>query len=471
MSDRRSLLKTIPAIDKILNRPAMQASASSAPHILMVEAAQRAVESLRRQLLDESQSVPDCSLDAVATSAAGHLEQMMTPSLKKVINVTGTLLHTNLGRAPLCQSALEAIDAVSRGYSNLEFDLDKGERGKRFRHVEDLICRLTGAEAATVVNNNAGAVLLALTALAKGKEALVSRGELIEIGGSFRIPDIMAAGNVKLVEVGTTNKTHLEDYRRAITPETALILKVHTSNYRIVGFTEAVPGGELSALGKEHNIVVLEDLGSGLLIDLSQYGLPPEPTVREALKTGIDVLTVSGDKLLGGPQAGLIVGKREYIDRLRKHPMARALRLDKMTLAALEATLRLYLDPEQALKEIPTLQMLSQKESDIQSRCDALLLQIKNRIGTLAQLEVVPTHTTVGGGALPLAELPGFAIALKPNHISLNRLSAKLRQCTPPVVGRIQDDAFIIDPRTLHGDEEVQLVTGISTVLKEASRS
>jgi len=281
----------------------------------------------------------------------------------------------------------------------------------------------------------------------------------------------MAAGNVKLVEVGTTNKTHLEDYRRAITPDTALILKVHTSNYRIVGFTEAVPGGELSALGKKHKIVVLEDLGSGLLIDLSQYGLPPEPTVREALKTGIDVLTFSGDKLLGGPQAGLIVGKKEYIDRLRKHPMARALRLDKMTLAALEATLRLYLDPERALKEIPTLQMLSQKEIDIKSRCDELLLQIKNAIGEQAQLEVVPTHTTVGGGALPLAELPGFGIALKPSNISLNRLSAKLRQCTPPIVGRIQDDAFIIDPRTLHSDEESQLITGISTVLKDAPKS
>ena len=469
MSDRRSLLKQIPAIDKLLNTPTLQSQAEDCPHLLLVEAAQLAVEELRKQILDEKRPEPDCAIEAIAGRAAEHLQRLVTPSLKRVINVTGTLLHTNLGRAPLCAAALVAIDSVSRGYSNLEFDLDRGERGKRFRHVEDLVCRLTGAEAATVVNNNAGAVLLALTALAKEKEALVSRGELIEIGGSFRIPDIMAAGNVKLVEVGTTNKTHLEDYRRAITDQTALILKVHTSNYRIVGFTEAVPGGELAALGKEKDVIVLEDLGSGLLIDLSDYGLPPEPTVREALKTGIDVVTFSGDKLLGGPQAGIIVGKKTIVDRLRKHPMARALRIDKMTLAAIEATLRLYLDPEKAFAEIPTLRMLSQQPEEIRSRCDRLLKSLEQEFSDLAEIEVIETRTTVGGGALPLAELPGYGLGLKPTGISLNKFSEKLRRCSPPVVGRIQDEAFIIDPRTLGEDEEGLLTEALAIALGKSS--
>ncbi len=464
MTDRRNLLKTIPAVDKLLNAPTLKETANNCPHALLVEAAQNAVEALRKTILDDTQPEPDCSIESVASHARVILEKLMTPSLRKVINVTGTLLHTNLGRAPLCQSALDAIETVSRGYSNLEYDLDKGQRGKRFRHIEDLICRLTGAEAATVVNNNAGAVLLSLTALAKGKEALVSRGELIEIGGSFRIPDIMAAGDVKLVEVGTTNKTHLQDYRQAITPDTALILKVHTSNYRIVGFTEAVSGGELSALGKEHDITVLEDLGSGLLVDLTEYGLPPEPTVREALKTGIDVLTFSGDKLLGGPQAGIIVGKRTFIDRIRKHPMARALRIDKMTLAALEATLTLYLDPENAIAEIPTLQMLAKSADDIQARCETLLQNMK-KIDKAARFEIVKTHTTVGGGALPLAELPGYGIAVIPESISLNRFSENLRLHSPPVIGRIQDEAFIIDPRTLAEEEESMLLGALQSAL------
>lgn len=470
MSDRRSLLKNIPAIDKLLNTPTLQAEVGQCPHVLLVEAAQLAVEELRHRILDEKGPEPDCQIETVARRAAEHLQRLATPSLKKVINITGTLLHTNLGRAPLCQSALEAIDAVSRGYSNLEFDLDKGERGKRFRHVEDLICRLTGAEAATVVNNNAGAVLLALSALAGNREALVSRGELIEIGGSFRIPDIMAAGNVKLVEVGTTNKTHLEDYRRAITTDTALILKVHTSNYRIVGFTEAVPGGELAGLGKESDVIVLEDLGSGLLIDLSAYGLPPEPTVRETLKTGIDIVTFSGDKLLGGPQAGIIVGKKELVDRLRQHPMARALRIDKMTLAAIEATLRLYLDPQDALAQIPTLKMLSTKPDEIYIRCQQLLKKLEFALADNAQLDIIETRTTVGGGALPLAELPGFGIALKPSSLSLNRLSEKLRQGATPVVGRIQDDALIIDLRTLDDDEESPLIDALVSAFRQESR-
>jgi len=317
MTDRRALLCTLPAIDRLLDTPLLAELEQTQPHMLIREAAQKTVENLRRQILDDQAALPDLDLDAVATLVAARVVQMAKPSLCKVINVTGTLLHTNLGRAPLCSDALQAIKDVAQGYSNLEYDLDKGKRGKRFTHVEELICKLTGGEAATVVNNNAGAVMLGLAALAGGRSALVSRGELIEIGGSFRIPDIMAASGVDLVEVGTTNKTHLKDYAGAIDDKTAMILKVHTSNYRILGFTESVTGEDLAELAHQHDIPVLEDLGSGLLMDLTPYGLPREPTVRETLKTGIDLVTFSGDKLLGGPQAGIIVGNRDAIDKVR----------------------------------------------------------------------------------------------------------------------------------------------------------
>jgi L-seryl-tRNA(Ser) seleniumtransferase len=308
--------------------------------------------------------------------------------------------------------------------------------------------------------------MLALAALAGNRSALVSRGELIEIGGSFRIPEIMAASGVKLVEVGATNKTHLKDYANAINPDTALILKVHTSNYRILGFTEAVSGEELAQLAHQHHIPVLEDLGSGLLIDLTPYGLPREPTVREALKSGIDLVTFSGDKLLGGPQAGIIVGKQEVIDKVRKHPMARALRSDKLTLAALEATLRLYLDPQKALEKIPALKMLSMPAATLQVRCDELLPRITQSLGEVVDCTIIEATATVGGGALPLAELPGRVIALVPKRLSVNELTTRLRSCEPPVIGRIQEDRFLIDPRTLNSDdEELLLQTLIQALL------
>ena len=465
MPDRRALLRTLPAIDRLLAFPTLTELANSQPHILIVEAAQQTVASLRQQVLDDKAALPDLTLEAVAAQVSARVAELATPSLRKVINVTGTLLHTNLGRAPLCSAALQAITRIAQGYSNLEFDLDAGQRGKRFTHVEELIIKLTGGEAATVVNNNAGAVMLCLAALAGGRGALVSRGELIEIGGSFRIPDIMAASGVKLVEVGTTNKTHLKDYRDAIDKQTALILKVHTSNYRILGFTEAVSGEALAELAHQHQIPVLEDLGSGLLIDLAPYGLPKEPTVREALKTGIDLVTFSGDKLLGGPQAGIIVGNREAIDKVRKHPMARALRIDKLTLAALEATLRLYLDPQKALTHIPTLQMLSVPADEIRQKCEDLLPRLHEALGDAAELNLCEASATVGGGALPLAKLAGWVIALGPKNISVNELTSRLRGCDPPVVGRIQDDRFLIDPRTLRSDDEDSLLQALRQVL------
>ncbi len=466
MVDRRALLRTLPAIDRLLGSKLLTELEQTQPHLLIREAAQKVVDDLRRQLLDEEAPLPDLDIIAVAREIELQVIQSAKPSLRRVINVTGTLLHTNLGRAPLCSDALQAIKDVAQGYSNLEYDLEAGQRGKRFTHVEELICKLTGGEAATVVNNNAGAVMLALAALAKDRSAIVSRGELIEIGGSFRIPEIMAASGVELKEVGSTNKTHLKDYASAIKEETALILKVHTSNYRILGFTEAVSGEELAGLAHQHNIPVLEDLGSGLLIDLTPYGLPREPTVREALKTGIDLVTFSGDKLLGGPQAGIIVGKKEVIDKVRKHPMARALRIDKLTLAALEATLRLYLDHEKALQQVPTLRMLSLPVEELQRRCEKLLPRLTATIGEAAKMTIIEATATVGGGALPLAELPGRAIAMRPEEISLNELTTRLRNCEPAVIGRIQDDQFLIDPRTLNADDEAMLLQALQQVFQ-----
>jgi len=470
MSDRRALLCTLPSIDRLLSTPLLAELEQTQPHILIREAAQNTVEDLRRQILDDQETLPDLDLNRLATLIASQVAQMAKPSLRKIINVTGTLLHTNLGRAPLCSDALQAINDIALGYSNLEYDLDEGKRGKRFTHVEELICKLTGGEAATVVNNNAGAVMLCLAALAGGRSALVSRGELIEIGGSFRIPDIMAASGVKLVEVGTTNKTHLKDYANAIDDKTALILKVHTSNYRILGFTKAVSGEELAELAHQQDIPVLEDLGSGLLIDLTPYGLPREPTVRETLKTGIDLVTFSGDKLLGGPQAGVIVGNREVIDKVRKHPIARALRIDKLTLAALEATLRLYLDPQKALEQVPTLKMLSLTVAALQQRCEDLLPRLTESIGDAACCSIIAATATVGGGALPLAELPGRVIALVPKDISLNELTTRLRSCQPAVVGRIQDDQFLIDPRTLNAEDETFLLQALQQVFMQEQK-
>ncbi|NJC87905.1 MAG: L-seryl-tRNA(Sec) selenium transferase [Desulfuromonas sp.] len=465
MTDRQVLLRRLPAVDRLLNTPPLSELAGSHAHAQLRTAAQRAVDALRQHLLADGEPLPDLTPEAVARLAAEYLHALETPSLRRVLNLTGTVLHTNLGRAPLAESVLQAVVEVSRGYSTLEYDLAEGKRGERHVHVEELLCRLTGAEAALAVNNNAGAVLLALSALAGGKSALVSRGELIEIGGSFRIPEIMAAGGVRLVEVGATNKTHFDDYRKAIGPDTALILKVHTSNYRILGFTSAVTGEELAALGTERGVPVLEDLGSGLLLDLAQLGLPREPTVRETLATGIDVVTFSGDKLLGGPQAGLIVGKQEIVARLKKHPLARALRLDKMTLAALEATLRLYLDPQRALREVPTLRLLAISAGELQRRCQELLPQLQAAAGNRAELDIVATTATVGGGAMPLAELPGFAVAVTPRHSSLQQLTEHLRHGDPPVIGRVQDDRLLLDPRTLLPGEDALLVKALEQAL------
>ena len=463
MKNREAQLRRLPAIDRLLLTAPLQTLGGRCPTLLLTEAARAAVAAVRAELLAGREV--DSSIEAVAARAARLAEESLLPTLRPVLNLSGTLLHTNLGRAPLSRAALAAVAAVSRGYASLELDLESGARGHRDSHIENLLCRLTGAEAATVVNNNAGAVLLALTSLAKGKEAIVSRGELVEVGGAFRIPEVMESGGVILREVGATNKTRPADYARAIGPETALLLKVHTSNYRIVGFTESVASVELVTLAGKHGLPVLEDLGSGMLLDLTPFGLPREPTVAEAVAAGIDVVTFSGDKLLGGPQAGLIVGKRAAIETIRRHPLMRALRCDKMTLAALEATLRHYLDPAEALREIPLLRMFAATPPELKTRCQRLKRRLAPLLTDQAAITVVAEAATVGGGALPTTELPGYALALQPHAISVATLAERLRQRPLPVIGRIRDDLLILNPRTLFAEEETPLIAALRDAL------
>ncbi|PLX92052.1 MAG: L-seryl-tRNA(Sec) selenium transferase [Desulfuromonas sp.] len=465
MKTPADLLKQLPSIDRLLQHPLL--NQISAPHCLIVESAQEVVQQCRQTILaQQPQQNMDIQLDTLAEQAVQRLNKKLQPSLCRVINATGTLLHTNLGRAPLSDEALATIDSVARGYSNLELNLATGKRGHRYSHIDALLCRLTGAEAAAVVNNNAGAVLLALTALARGKEAIVSRGELVEIGGAFRVPDVMEAGGVELREVGTTNKTHLKDYRNAITDQTGLLLKVHTSNYRIVGFSQSVSAAEMVLLGKEHKIPVMEDLGSGMLFDLSEFGLPREPTVREAVDAGIDLLTFSGDKLLGGPQAGLIVGKKWAIDKIRQHPLARALRIDKLTLAALETTLSHYLDRQQALDKIPVLRMLNMSSDELHQRSQAFTEQLASRLGNHADVTLIEEASCVGGGALPTTELPGWGLAIALHHQSVDLCAAALRQAETPVVVRIQEDRLIVNLRTVLPAQEPALLDQLTAACR-----
>lgn len=467
MSGCQELLRSLPAVDLVLREDALHGLGDQLPQEAISGAVQDVIAGLRQELLAKGKlSSPEDILPAnVASVAAEQCRTLLQPSLRKVINATGTLLHTNLGRAPLSEVVLQSIQSVSEGYSNLEFDLDNGQRGYRYSHVESILTRLTGAESALVVNNNSGAVLLALTALGRGREAVVSRGELVEIGGAFRIPDVMEAGGLQLREVGSSNRTHLRDYEKAINENTAILLKVHTSNYRIVGFTKEVPARDLLPLARENDLVLMEDLGSGLLIDLSRYGLEREPTVQEVVDAGVDVITFSGDKLLGGPQAGIIVGREDLIEKMRQHPLARALRIDKLTLAALEATLRLYIKPENAFKELPVLKMFAADPNEQKKRCEHLLQRLEQEKLPI-EVRLIEDVSRVGGGAMPLTELPDWAVEINPLKIKIPALAKRLRTYSPAVVTRVQNDRLLVNLRAVFGHEEALLTQILISALQ-----
>ena len=441
------LLRGIPKVDELLRSDSLQNRCAGLAAQVVRDAVRQGLEELRRDVLAGTvTALPE--EDALCGRIAALAEQASLPSLRRVINGTGVVLHTNLGRAKLSRRAAEAARAAAEDYSTLEYNVATGGRGLRYAHVEGLIRELTGAEAALVVNNNAAAVLLILSALAAGGEVITSRGELVEIGGSFRVPEIMESCGCRLKEVGTTNKTHLRDYEKAIGADTRALMKVHTSNYKIMGFTEAVPLEELVALGHEKGLPVIEDLGSGSLTELEVFGIRDEPTVQHSVRAGVDIISFSGDKLLGGPQAGIIIGKKELVDQLKRHPLTRAMRVDKMTLAALEATLRSYAEGT-AQADIPTLAMLAVKPEELHSRA-AVLCGLLSEAG--AQAEVVAEQSQVGGGSVPTQLLPTFCVAVTPPK-GADALEQALRLRPVPIVGRIARDTYLLDVRTLRDEE------------------
>jgi len=456
-------LAALPAVDEILRGSRASAWLGVYSRVLVVRAIREALQQARESILSGF-SEPG-QTDRLNDSIEFHLERLVRSHFRRVINATGVVLHTNLGRAPLSDQVLEHIADVSSGYSNLEFDLERGERGKRYAHVTGILQEITGAEDGLVVNNNAAAVLLCLTALASGREVLVSRGELIEIGGSFRIPDVMRAGGACLREVGATNKTHLRDYEAAITEHTALILKVHPSNYRIIGFSKETGIEELVELGRKHSIPVMFDLGSGCLLDLARFGIRGEPTVQHVIKGGADIVTFSGDKLLGGPQGGIIVGRKEFIQRIQKHPLTRAVRVDKMTLAALEAVLFTYRDEDLAKQNIPTLAMLTATYPALNRQASRLARMIRSKVGEHASVTVQKDLSQAGGGSLPEQGLETAVVAIRPQSLGLQTLETELRDSDPPVVARISDDALLLDLRTLFRKDYAPLAEALGRIL------
>jgi L-seryl-tRNA(Ser) seleniumtransferase len=444
----------LPSVERLLRGDEAQPLITRFGRPAVTEALRRVLSELRTALGEASEAaVPNDA--AITDRAAQRLERDAQPSLRRVFNLTGTILHTNLGRAVLAEEAIDAMNLVARAPANLEYDLAEGRRGERDDHVARLLCRLTGAEAALAVNNNAAAVLLVLNTFANRKEVPTSRGELIEIGGAFRMPDIMARSGCRLREVGTTNRTHLRDYAEAIGPKTGLVMKVHASNYKIEGFTASVAEDELARLCHERGVPFAVDLGSGALVDLRRFGLPFEPTPMAALESGADLVTFSGDKLLGGPQAGLIVGRAELVAKLKRNPLKRALRLDKMTLAALEATLRLYLNPERLVERLPTLRALARPLGEIRAQAERLAAALQARLGAAFDVSVIACESQVGSGALPTQRIPSAGIAIKPQTgkrgtgTALKMLAASLRALPVPVIGHVQEGALVLDLRCL----------------------
>lgn len=453
-------ISTIPKVDKVLSLPAIASLLEAYPRPTVL-AAVRAVLATVRGDAPDGRLATVLDEELFCRMIATELEQIVAPSLHPVVNGSGVVIHTNLGRSLLAESACRQMLETARRYSNLEMDMATGERGERYVHVEALLCELTGAEAALVVNNNAAAVLLALSGLAAGKEVVVSRGELVEIGGSFRIPDVMRMSGCQLKEVGTTNRTHLKDYQAAIAPETALLLKVHTSNFSVVGFTAEVSVEQLVRCGREAGVPVMADIGSGSLLDLARYGIPGEVPLQEYIKAGVDLITCSGDKMLGGPQAGIILGKKEIVARLTKNQLLRALRIDKLTLAALEATLRLYRDEREALAEIPTLRMLTQQPAELKAKASSWLRRLRPKTAAPVSLSIVAGNSQVGGGSLPLLDLPTYLMAIAAAGWSPQKIDAAFRGGKAPVLGRIHKGQYLLDLRTLQEADFPALVAAM----------
>jgi L-seryl-tRNA(Ser) seleniumtransferase len=468
--NQQTLLRMLPGVDHILEMVKTDTFFDNVPKSVLVRSIRFVVENLRTIILDPQQSITETELSnsEILNNIKKSISKTMTPNLIRIVNATGVVVHTNLGRSLLAGDAIENLITIASRYSNLEFDLSKGARGSRYSIVEDILCEISGAESAMVVNNNAGAVFLALETIAKGKKVIVSRGELVEIGGSFRIPDVMAKSGGILKEVGTTNRTHLKDYESAVEHDTALLLKVHTSNYSIVGFTADVSLESLVDLGAKYKIPVMEDLGSGTFVDFSKYGLLKEPTVQESVKAGADIVTFSGDKLLGGPQAGIIVGKKNLLEKIKKNPINRALRIDKLTLAALESTLRHYRNIDREMDAIPTLRLMTLPLDHIESNAKRLFKMLKNIGDPKLSVNLIDIFSRPGGGSLPLLKLPSKGVGIKVEGISANAVEKLMRDNECPIIGRIEEDLFIMDLRTILDDELELIESAFKYMLKKA---
>ena len=464
---KNTLLRNLPKIDEVMLLLEKRDVFSKTPRNIVRSVCRSVVEELRQEILKTNTERKDLRLpsaEQVADRATRILQGLHEYRLRRVVNATGVILHTNLGRAPLCNDAVERLVEIAKGYSNLEYDLVKGERGLRYDHVQKILCELSGAEDALVVNNNAAAVLLSLNTLAAGKEVIVSRGELVEIGGEFRIPEVMEKSGACLREVGTTNRTRLADYEKAIGPETGLILKVHTSNFRIVGFTEDAVLPSLVALGKTRGIPVMYDLGSGCFAELDRYGLEREPTVTDVLETGVSIITFSGDKLLGGPQAGIILGRRNVLQEIKQNPLNRALRIDKLTLAALEATMMQYFQPDRAISRLRVLKALTEPLKDVDKRAKKLLSLLRKERWEGVIMSVKKGFSMSGGGSLPTQEIPTILLSLVSKHLSPSNLEERLRYLEIPIITRIADDEVLFDLRTIEEEEFSSIRNGLRQI-------
>lgn len=465
----KDFLRQLPSVDNLLKTVEAEGLIEKYGRAMVVDGARQVIDELRSDIMKvekESLEEEKISQERILAKIESHLQKKFTPSLRKAINASGVVLHTGLGRAVLPEDAQEAIAGVIEGYCTLATDLDTGRRSHRDVHLDDLICEIAGAEAATVVNNNAAATMLILNTLAKGKEVIVSRGQLVEIGGSFRMPDVMAASGAILREVGTTNKTHLRDYVSAINEETGAIMRVHHSNYRIVGFAEEPPIEELAQITREHNLPLIDDLGSGALVDLKEYGLETEPIVRDSLKAGADVACFSGDKLIGGPQSGMIVGKAELIRRIRENPLSRAFRIGKMTIAGMEATLRLFLVPEKLKEKHPVYRMFSLSLKEIEARAKKVLKALRKQIPEGAEFSIVDGGSQVGSGSVPVQTMPTRLLMVQSKSLSAEVLARRLRHHQPPIFPRVQQESVLLDFRTIREEEDAVVLDALFSLLK-----